>query len=211
VYKDNNSPNPKYAGNVMSGGEGLYYFNSNLVEFSRRKSKDDKVQKTTIHDVNGILVTSKLVKSRFAREETKVISLIHFNLGVLPTYGIVSMAEQAGIVHKKGFKFVSPLWGEKAHGLREINADQSLVRSLFPELQKWTIAQFGLGKMSLSLADPLVQVDKKIDFEDIREEEDPDVDVSDDFEEGFVEPSLAEITAGPLPGEESEETSEENS
>jgi len=185
VYKDNNAPNPKYAGNIVSGGEGLYYFNSNLVEFSRRKSKDDKVENKTQHDVNGILVTSKLVKSRFAREETKVLSLIHFNLGVIPTYGFVSMAEQAGLVQKKGLRFFSEKWGEKCYSLRQINSDQTLMEPLMTELQKWTIAQFGLGKMSLSTADALdfTENSTKINFENVMDEEDPDHEETDETED----------------------------
>lgn len=151
VYKDSNAANPKYAGNVVSGGQGLTYFNSNLVEFSRIKSKDNKIENKTIHDVNGILVRSKLKKSRSAREETEVYSLIHFNYGVTPYYGFVSMMEQAGIIVKEGLKYRDRdgKW-EKKKSIRELNLDPSPMFPLMEEFQKWTVAQFGKGKMSVS-------------------------------------------------------------
>jgi len=169
VYKDTNAPNPKYAGNIVSGGEGIGYFNSTLVEFSRSKSKDEKIENKTIHDINGILVRSKLTKSRLAREETIVHSLIHFNYGVVPYYGFVSMLEQAGWIKKEGTKYII---NDGKYSIRELNKNDELLKPLLEQLQNWTIAQFGLGKMSLNTnLDDFIKPETTLDFEDINEDE----------------------------------------
>lgn len=170
-----------FASNIVSGGEGILYLNSNCVEFSRSQSKDASVENKTIHDINGIIVTAKLLKSRFARELTKTKSLIHFNYGVLPYYGFISMLEQANLIKKTGNRYLieqdkNGEWIGKAYWPKELNSNIDLIKPLIDKLEPWTIRQFGLGKMSMS-----TEMDEdynnltKIDFEAISEDENPDI------------------------------------
>jgi len=187
VYKDLNAPNPKYATNVISGGEGIGYFNSNTVIFTRSKYKEEK--DSSIHEVNGILVRSIITKSRLAREETITQSLIHFNRGVIPYFGFVSMLEQAGFLWKAGNKYQldgpnpdyvknSKKPNERYPGLgptywaKELNANASLIQEPLKKLEPWTIKQFAIGKLSMSTNDESLEVpESTLDFSRVDEDE----------------------------------------
>lgn len=159
VYGDTNAPNPKYAGTIISGGKGINYFNSNTVEFTRKKAKtdDNKINSDRIGNINGILVKSKLRKSRLAREETVVHSFIHFNFGVIKYYGFITLLEESGLITKIGTKYQLEKDGKK-YWAKELLNDSSLIEPLLPELQKWTIHNFGLGKMSLNVSDEEIKL-----------------------------------------------------
>ena len=166
-----------FGGNTIAGGSGVRYFNSNCVEFSRSQNKEGD---GTIHAINGIVVTSKLVKSRFAREMTKVKSLINFNTGIEYYYGIVTLLELSGLIKKEGNRYLIEKDSDgkfvgKKYWARELLANLDLIKPFFESLEKWTISNFAIGKLSLSTKSSDVSFieegDKIDDFEEIITEE----------------------------------------
>lgn len=173
VYADIGS---LFGGTTIAGGSGVRYFNSNCVEFSRAQNKEAD---NTIHTVNGIIVTSKLVKSRFARELTKVKSLINFNTGIDYYYGLVSLLEASHLIEKSGNRYLIEKDSEgkfvgKKYWSKELTSNIDLLLPFLPELEKWTIRNFGLGKLSLSTKTDdinLSEENKITDFEEFINEE----------------------------------------
>jgi len=174
VYADIGS---LFGGTTIAGGSGLKYFNSNCVEFSRAQSKevDD-----TIHAINGIIVTSKLVKSRFARELTKVKSFINFNTGIQYYYGLVSLLEAAELIQKTGNRYFiekdnTGNFTGKKYWTKELYSNIDLLLPFLSELEQWTIHNFAIGKLSLSTVIKEYtfkpESDKITNFENIIDEE----------------------------------------
>jgi hypothetical protein len=160
-----------FGGSTLAGGSGVRYFNSNCVEFSRAQNKEID---NSIHAINGIIVTSKLVKSRFARELTKVKSLINFNFGIQKYYGLITFLEAAKMIERTGNRYFIEFDSEgvgvgKKYWAKELSENIELLLPFIPELEKWTICNFGLGKMSLST---------KVDLNNEKE----DINIIDDFE-----------------------------
>ena len=158
-----------FGGNTIAGGSGPKYMNSNLVVFSRAKNKEGN---DTIHDISGILVSSRLAKSRFAREETKVKSLINFNQGVIPHFGFVSLLEQGGLIKKTGNRYfiekdAAGEWtGKKYWGKELIAEPDKFIKPFLPDLEPWTIKNFGLGKVSMNIEAEDIDVNTEVEILD---------------------------------------------
>ena len=88
----------------MGGGSGLEYAASTIVMLSKSKYKEDKESK--IQD--GAIITCKLPKSRFTIEGKSCEVLLHNKHGLDRYYGLLPIAEEAGIVEKVSTKYRFP-------------------------------------------------------------------------------------------------------
>lgn len=95
---------------VISHNSGLQYAGSLLVMLSKSKEKEGD-------DHIGSLVTCTAVKSRLTKEGIKIKTLIRFDGGLDRYYGLIPIAESAGIIKKSGNKFEFED-GTKAFGTR---------------------------------------------------------------------------------------------
>jgi len=86
----------------LSGGSGLKYAASAIAMIS--KSKDRNADK----DVVGIIVTVKMFKSRLSKENQQVHVRITYDKGLDRYYGLVELAEKAGIFVKTGKQYKVP-------------------------------------------------------------------------------------------------------
>jgi hypothetical protein len=82
----------------MGGGQGLEYAASTILYLSKKKEKqgDEHV---------GNIVTVKNQKSRLTIEQKKVETLLYFDRGLDKYYGLLDLAESAGLVKKVANKY----------------------------------------------------------------------------------------------------------
>lgn len=85
-----------------SGGGGLKYAASIILFLSKSKKKDVE------NHVTGALIKVKVDKSRFTREGKEVTTLFDHTKGLDRYYGLLTIAEQLGIVKKVSTKYQFP-------------------------------------------------------------------------------------------------------
>lgn len=86
----------------MGGGRGLKYAASIIGFLSKSKKKDDD------NVVTGAVITVRIRKSRFTREEKYVETLLDHTHGLNRYYGLLEIAEAGGVVKKEGKQWVIP-------------------------------------------------------------------------------------------------------
>jgi hypothetical protein len=99
---------------VMGGGSGIQYAASTIVFLSKRKEKDGT-------DVVGNVIHCKNYKSRLTKENKKIDVLLRYDQGLNRHYGLLTLAEEAGIFKKVSTRYELPD-GSKMFG-KQIAAD----------------------------------------------------------------------------------------
>lgn len=86
---------------VITHNSGLEYAASTIIFLSKKKEKqgDEHV---------GNIITAKLQKSRQTIENKKVETLLYFDRGLDKYYGLLDLAENAGLVKKVANKYEFP-------------------------------------------------------------------------------------------------------
>ena len=85
----------------MSGGSGLKYSSSTIVQLSKKK---DRVGT----EVVGNIIKVKMYKSRLSRENKEVEVLLSYERGLDRYYGLIDLAMTAGIFKKAGNRIELP-------------------------------------------------------------------------------------------------------
>ena len=98
---------------VMGGGSGLQYAASTIIFLSKRKEKEGT-------DVVGNIIHCKNFKSRLTKENKKVDVLLRYDKGLNRYYGLIELAEDAGIFTKVSTRYEMPD-GSKVYGKAIIN------------------------------------------------------------------------------------------
>lgn len=98
-----------YAGVVQGGGTGSIYSSSVILTLTKAKEKDSD------NNVIGAVVSVTATKSRLTKENTKVKCLIRYDGGLDRYYGLLEIAEAAGVFKKMGTKYELPD-GRKLYG-----------------------------------------------------------------------------------------------
>jgi RecA/RadA recombinase len=86
---------------VMGGGSGLQYAASTIIFLSKRKEKEGT-------DVVGNVIHCKNFKSRLTKENKKVDVLLRYDQGLNRYYGLIELAEDAGIFTKVSTRYEMP-------------------------------------------------------------------------------------------------------
>lgn len=86
---------------VMGGGSGLQYAASTIIFLSKRKEKEGT-------DVVGNVIHCKNFKSRLTKENKKVDVLLRYDQGLNRYYGLIELAEDAGIFSKVSTRYEMP-------------------------------------------------------------------------------------------------------
>ena len=88
----------------MGGGSGLEYAASTIIYLSKKKDKmlDDDDGRT------GAVITAHSKKARLTIEDKKVETWLNYASGLDQYYGLLSLAEQAGIVKKVSTRYEFP-------------------------------------------------------------------------------------------------------
>jgi RecA/RadA recombinase len=76
----------------MSGGSGIKYTASQIVFLSKKKDTNKETK-----EILGNIITAKIIKSRVSREYTVVETKINYDGGIDKYYGLLPIAEAAGI------------------------------------------------------------------------------------------------------------------
>lgn len=105
-----------YTPKQMSGGSGLKYLASTICYLSKAKDKDDKTKETL-----GNIVTVRLKKGRFSREDSTCEVKLSHKHGMDRYYGLLDISEEYDIVKRIGNQYEMPD-GSK-HFRKEIEAD----------------------------------------------------------------------------------------
>lgn len=92
-----------YGGNEVSGGGGFKYATSTIITMTKAQ---DKVASTG--EIQGSIVTCTAYKSRLTREKLKVKTRIMYTGGLDRYYGLIAIAEEAGLIKKVSNKFEFP-------------------------------------------------------------------------------------------------------
>ena len=98
---------------VMGGGSGIQYAASTIVFLSKRKEKDGT-------DVVGNVIHCKNYKSRLTKENKRVDVLLRYDQGLNRYYGLIELAEDAGIFTKVSTRYEMPD-GSKVFGKAILN------------------------------------------------------------------------------------------
>ena len=86
---------------VMGGGSGLQYAASTIIFLSKRKEKEGT-------DVVGNVIHCKNFKSRLTKENKMVDVLLRYDKGLNRYYGLLELAEDAGIITKVSTRYEFP-------------------------------------------------------------------------------------------------------
>lgn len=95
-----------YGGNEVSGGGGFKYACSTIITMTKAQDKDGD-------EIRGAIVTCTAYKSRLTREKLKVKTRILHRGGLDRYYGLVPLAEAAGLLRKNSTRFEWTDTGEK--------------------------------------------------------------------------------------------------
>lgn len=85
----------------MSGGGGLKYAASTILQLSKRKEREGT-------DVVGNIIKLTLDKGRFSKENSKAEVLLSYKTGLDKYYGLLDLAEKYNIVKKSGTRYELP-------------------------------------------------------------------------------------------------------
>jgi len=119
VYTSINSFIPQ---NITSGGSGQLYNSSVILELTKAKDKESSGKQI------GVIITAKILKSRFVKEGVKAKLTINFKKGLNRYSGILDVALEAGLIQKSGRSIISPN-GEKV-------SKQKLTKEFFEQFLK---------------------------------------------------------------------------
>lgn len=95
VYKEIGSMFPQ---DIPAGGEGLQYSASTIIMLGKAQEKDG-------NEVVGSIIRCKTYKSRFTKEKMSVRTLLRYDTGLNRYYGLLDLAEAAGIFKKVSTRY----------------------------------------------------------------------------------------------------------
>lgn len=123
---------------VMGGGSGLQYAASTIVFLSKKKDKDGT-------EVVGNIIHCKLNKSRLTKENSMVDVSLRYKGGLNKYYGLIELAEEAGIFKKVATRLELPD-GSKRYGKEILHApEQFFTEDVMQQLEKFVGEKFKYG------------------------------------------------------------------
>jgi RecA/RadA recombinase len=88
-----------YPRKIMSGGSGIHYNAAVTIFLSKKKDKDSS------GDIVGNILTAKVMKSRFIRENKTAEIYLDYVKGLNKYYGLLDLGIEAGLFTKVGHKY----------------------------------------------------------------------------------------------------------
>lgn len=151
---------------VPSGGGGALYASSLILSVTKKKDKDG-------NDVVGNIIKVKTDKSRYSKEEQRVELKLNFETGLDRYYGLLEIAEAAGIFKKVSTRYELPD-GSKVFG-KNINEDPEkyFTQEVLAQIEKYVNVHYALGEGNHNDEDLENTEDQEVDFEntDVNTEE----------------------------------------
>lgn len=123
---------------VMGGGSGLQYAASTIVFLSKKKEKDGT-------EVVGNIIHCKLNKSRLTKENSMVDVSLRYKGGLNRYYGLLELAEEAGIFKKVATRIELPD-GSKRYGKEILNdPERFFTEDIMQKLDEFAKEKFSYG------------------------------------------------------------------
>jgi RecA/RadA recombinase len=123
---------------VMGGGSGLQYAASTIVFLSKKKEKDGT-------EVIGNIIHCRLNKSRLTKENSLVDVSLRYKGGLSRYYGLLELAEEAGIFKKVATRIELPD-GSKMYGKQILdNPEKYFTEEVMTQLDEYAKGKFKYG------------------------------------------------------------------
>jgi RecA/RadA recombinase len=138
----------------QSGGSGLLYASSTIIELSKSKEKDGT-------EVIGNIIKAKTYKSRLSKENKEVeVRLYYDHRGLDKFYGLIELGEESGIIPRTGNRYEI---GGKKLGRKQIldSPEKYFTQELLEQLDEYAQSKFKYGQSTL-------------DYEKEEDQDDPD-------------------------------------
>ncbi len=126
----------------MSGGGGLKFAASQIAFLSKKKGKE-KVDGVDEHV--GAIITVKLDKSRLTREGLKVETMLRFDRGLDRYYGMLAIAEEAGVVKKVSTKYEFPDGRKEFESVINKDGSKWFTDDVLKQIEEYTLKNWILG------------------------------------------------------------------
>ena len=122
----------------MGGGSGLKYAASSIIYLGKRKEKDGT-------EVVGNIIHCKNYKSRITKENAQIDVRLTYKQGLDRYYGLLEMAEDAGIFKKVSTRFEIPD-GTKVFGKQiNENPEKYFTKEILKQIDEYTQQKFTYG------------------------------------------------------------------
>ena len=123
----------------MGGGSGLKYAASSIIYLGKRKEKDGT-------EVIGNIIHCKNYKSRITKENAQIDVRLTYKKGLDRYYGLLDMAEEAGIFKKVSTRYETPD-GTKVFGKQiNENPDKYFTKEVLDKIDEHTKQKFSYGQ-----------------------------------------------------------------
>ena len=123
---------------IMGGGLAIQYAASSIVFLSKRKEKEGT-------EVIGNVVHCKMQKSRLTKENKKVDVLLTYRDGLSKYYGLLTMAEEAGLFKKVSTRYELPD-GSKMFGKQiAANPEKYFTKDILDKLDNYAKIEYTYG------------------------------------------------------------------
>ena len=124
----------------ISGGSGLKYATSIIATLTKKKERDD-----TTKEIIGNIITVSMYKSRLSRENKKVEVLLSYDTGLDKWYGMLDIAEKAGVFKKVAGRYEVPD-GTKVFGKNiNENPEKYFTEDVMKQLEDYVNESFSYG------------------------------------------------------------------
>lgn len=132
-----------YAQKVLSGGTGLTYAASIIFTLTKAKDKDQ-----SSGEIKGAVITITVAKGRLVKEFTKGKCLIKYDGGLDRYYGLLELAEEAGVFKKTSTRYELPD-GSKVFGktINE-NPEKYFTPEILEQINQYVKEKFCYGMTS---------------------------------------------------------------
>lgn len=125
-----------------SGGGGLKFAASQIVFLSKKKGKE---KEAGIDEHIGSIITAKLDKSRLTKEGLKVETLLRFDRGLDRYYGLLSIAEEAGVIKKVSTKYEFPDGRKEFESVINKDGAKWFTDDVLKKIEEYTMQHWILG------------------------------------------------------------------
>lgn len=133
-----------YGGNEVSGGGGFKYACSTILTMTKAQDKDGD-------EIKGSIVTVTAYKSRLTREKLKIKTRILHNGGLDRYYGLIPLAEEAGLIKKVSTRYEFVDTGEKAFEKAiNNNGEKYWTKERLDKLEEYVQQKFKYGAGDLT-------------------------------------------------------------
>jgi hypothetical protein len=134
---------------IITHNSGLKYAASTIAMLSKSKDKEGT-------DVVGNIIKVKLHKSRFTKENSQVEVKLSYDHGLDRYYGLLDLAEKAGIFKKTAGRYELPdgtkVFGKAING----NPEKYFTQDILSEIDKFVAKKFLYGQGDNGVDDEVI-------------------------------------------------------